>query len=131
MRYMLDTDTCIFAMAQHSRVMQHVRSHRSSELTVSAITESELRFGVAKSGQPHKLDGLERWMMRWQVLDLTSIEAEVYAGVRAMLERAGEPIGPLDTLIAAHAIAQDLILVTNNTREFRRVPGLRVENWAR
>ena len=94
------------------------------------VTEAELRFGAVKSGRPHDTATLAAWLQRVQVLDLTSVEAEVYAAVRAILERAGQPIGPLDTMIAAHALAQDLILVTNNEREFRRVPGLRVENWA-
>ena len=127
---MLDTDTCAYAMKGHTRVTSGLASHRFGELAISVITEAELIFGALKSAQRHKLDVVKLWLLRVQVLELGSLEAEVYASVRLHLERAGQPIGPLDTLIAAHALAQNLVLVTNNEREFRRVPGLRVENWA-
>ena len=129
MRYLLDTDTCIYALKRHEAVVQQVLSHRRSELAISVITEAELRFGAATRASPRGRAAIEAWLLRLETLDFTSAEAEAYADIRARLRRAGTPIGELDTLIAAHALAQDLVLVTNNVREFRRVPGLALENW--
>jgi tRNA(fMet)-specific endonuclease VapC len=128
MRYMLDTNICVYAMKGSLAVKQHLLSHRRSEIAISVLTEAELRFGGTRSEKRRVL--LERMLAGCEILDFTSVEAEVYASLRAALERVGTPIGPLDLLIAAHAKALDLVLVTNNEREFRRVPGLRVENWA-
>jgi tRNA(fMet)-specific endonuclease VapC len=99
---------------------------------VSVITEAELRTGAARSSSPIKtLRLLENFLQPLTLADFTSGDAIVYAQVRARLEKAGTPIGPLDTLIASQAVARKLTLVSNNEREFRRVFGLRVENWAR
>ena len=88
------------------------------------------RFGAAQSEQPVcTLEKLGAFLAPLQVLPLTSEDVWVYGGLRARLERAGKPIGPLDLLIAAHAVARGLILVTNNQREFSRVSDLRLENW--
>src|SRR5438067_1167480 len=130
MRFLIDTDVCSYAMRGHPRVQRHFDSHRMDELAISVITEAELRFGATKSRRAGLLEGLESWLLRFEILELTSSAAEAYAGVRTYLELAGTPIGDLDTLLAAHALARNLVLVTNNMREFRRVPGLRVENWA-
>jgi tRNA(fMet)-specific endonuclease VapC len=127
---MLDTDTCAYAIKAHPRVRQHLDSHRLGELAISVVTEAELRFGAVKSGRASDWTLVAGLLERIQILDFTSHEAEFYARVRAELELAGRPIGPQDTFIAAHALAQNLVLVTNNVREFRRVPGLKVENWA-
>jgi tRNA(fMet)-specific endonuclease VapC len=99
---------------------------------VSVITEAELRTGAAKSSSSVKtLHSIENFLRPLTLIDFTSDDAIVYAAVRAKLERAGTPIGPLDTLIAAQAVARKLIVVSNNDREFRRVAGLTVENWSR
>jgi len=99
---------------------------------VSVITEAELRTGVAKSSSPIKtLRLVENFLRPLAVAEFTSEDAFAYAHVRAKLERAGAPIGPLDTLIASQAVARNLTLVSNNEREFRRVSGLHLENWAR
>ena len=127
MRYLLDTDICSYAIRADARVEMHLRSHRRSELAISAITEGELRFGVAAN--PKLIAGVERWLAKIQVVDIRSEEAIAYAEIRSQLMRAGTPIGDADTWIAAHALALNLVLVTNNEREFRRVRGLRVENW--
>ena len=129
MRFLLDTDTCVFAMKQHARVLQHLHSHRHAELAVSVVTEAELRFGAAKAGDLRKMRVLDMWLLRVQIVDFASAEAMAYAHLRAQMERVGQVIGPLDLLIAAHTIALDLVLVTNNVREFRRVPKLKIENW--
>lgn len=132
MTFLLDTDTCIYALKQDARVLEQLLSKNRDEIVVSVITEAELRTGAAKSTSPVRtLRLLENFLRPIAVLEFTSDDAIAYAQVRAKLERAGTPIGPLDTLIAAQAIARKLTLVTNNAREFSRVSGLRVENWAR
>jgi len=130
-RYLLDTDTCIYALKQQANVLTAILSHRRSELAISVITEAELRFGAAKSGAPRKtLRAVEAFLLPFELLEVTSADAEAYGEVCAKLERTGTPIGALDTILAAQAVAQKLVLVTNNEREFRRVDGLRMENWA-
>jgi tRNA(fMet)-specific endonuclease VapC len=132
MRYLLDTDTCIYALKQNERVIDRLLAVARTDVAVSVITEAELRTGAAKSSFPAKtLQLLERFLGPLEVIEFTSADAISYASVRAKLERGGTPIGPLDTLIAAHAIARKLVLVSNNEREFRRVPALTVENWSR
>jgi tRNA(fMet)-specific endonuclease VapC len=99
---------------------------------VSVISEAELRTGAAKSSSPSKaLQRVEAFLRPLTLVEYTSADTVSYAQVRARLERAGTPIGPLDTLIAAQAIARKLVLVTNNHREFGRVANLRLENWSR
>jgi tRNA(fMet)-specific endonuclease VapC len=130
MKFLLDTNICIYALKQNTVVLNRLLSKKRSDVCVSVITEGELRLGAAKSNAPTKtLKLLENFLRPLTILDFTSTDAIAYAGVRAKLERVGTPIGPLDTLIAAHATARKLILVTNNQREFRRVSGLRMENW--
>lgn len=131
-KFLLDTDTCIYALKQNSEVLRKLLSTEREAVMVSVITEGELRTGAAKSSSPVKtLRLVENFLRPLLLIDFTSDDAVAYAGVRARLERAGTPIGPLDTLIASQAVARKLTLVTNNEREFRRVTGLTVENWAR
>ena len=130
MRFLLDTNICIYALKQHHAVLRRLLSESRSDIAISVITEAELRTGAAKSEAPTKtLRLLENFLQPLGIVELTSGDAIAYAGVRAKLERAGTPIGPLDTLIAAQAVARRLVLVSNNEREFGRVAGLRVENW--
>ena len=130
--FLLDTDTCIYALKQEPNVLEQLLSRNRDEIVVSVITEAELRTGAAKSSSPIKtLRLLENFLRPIAVADFTSEDAIAYAQVRAKLERAGTPIGPLDTLIASQAVARKLTLVTNNEREFQRVSGLHVENWTR
>ncbi|HEX7476857.1 MAG TPA: type II toxin-antitoxin system VapC family toxin [Polyangiales bacterium] len=132
MRFLLDTDTCIYALKQDEAVLQNLLAHSPADVGVSVITEAELRTGAAKSASAAKtLRLLERFLQPIEIADFVSADAASYAAIRAKLERAGTPIGPLDTLIAAQAVARKLTLVSNNQREFRRVPGLRVENWSK
>lgn len=132
MSFLLDTDTCIYALKQNRKVLDQLLSKSREEILISVITEGELRTGVAKSSSPIKtLRLVENFIHPLAIVEFTSDDAIAYAHIRARLERAGTPIGPLDTLIASQAIARDLILVSNNEREFRRVAGLRVENWVR
>lgn len=131
MNLLLDTDTCIYALKGNASVLDCLMSRSRSDVAVSVITEAELRTGAAKSSAPVKTAHLLANFLRpLSVVDFTSSDATAYAQLRAKLERNGTPIGPLDTLIAAQAVARKLVLVTNNEREFGRVPGLRLENWA-
>jgi tRNA(fMet)-specific endonuclease VapC len=130
MKFLLDTDTCIYALKQHPSVLQRLLAQKPEDIAVSVITEAELRTGAAKSASPAKtLRLVENFLRPIAVLEFTSDDAASYAQVRAKLERAGTPIGPFDTLIAAQSLARKLILVSNNEREFRRVSGLHVQNW--
>jgi tRNA(fMet)-specific endonuclease VapC len=100
-------------------------------VAVSVISEAELRTGAAKSSSPVKTTRcVENFLRPLALVEFTSSDAVSYARVRARLERAGTPIGPLDTLIAAQAVSRKLVLVSKNEREFGRVAGLRLENWA-
>jgi tRNA(fMet)-specific endonuclease VapC len=130
MTFLLDTDTCIFALKRDESVLRNLLARSRADIAISVITEAELRTGAAKSSSPAKtLDLLENFLRPLAVLDFVSGDAETYARIRAKLERAGTPIGPLDTLIAAQAVARGLTLVSNNSRDFDRVPALRVANW--
>ena len=132
MKYLLDTDTCIYALKQRAAVLERMLSGSRADVAVSVITEAELRTGAAKSSSPVKTMRLvENFLRPLTLVEFTSSDAASYANVRAKLERAGTPIGPLDTLIAAQAVGRKLILVSNNERELRRVAGLRSENWSR
>ena len=106
-------------------------AERPIDVGLSVITEAELRTGAAKSASSMKTTRLlEHFLRPPAVLELTSDDALAYAVVRAPLEHAGTPIGPLDTLIASQAVARELTLVSNNERELKRIAGLRLENWA-
>lgn len=130
MRFLLDTDTCIYAMKEERAILHRLISHPPSSVGVSVITEAELRTGASKSSIPARTSlRLERFLAPLALVDFNSADAAAYAEVRARLERTGKPIGPLDTLIAAQAISRKLTLVSNNVSEFRRVPGLSLENW--
>ncbi len=130
MKFLLDTNICIYALKQHPAVLENLLSQRRDDVAVSVITEGELRTGAAKSAAAAKtLRLVENFLRPLTIVEFDSADAAAYAGVRAKLERSGTPIGPLDTLIAAQAVGRKLVLVTNNEREFGRVAGLRVENW--
>ena len=131
MRFLLDTNICIYALKQNQVVLTRLLAERPIDVGLSIITEAELRTGAAKSASSAKTTRLlEHFLRPLVVLDFTSDDALAYAVVRAKLEHAGTPIGPLDTLIAAQAVARKLTLVSNNERELKRIAGLRLENWA-
>ncbi len=132
MRFLLDTDTCIYALKQDRAVLGQLLAQSRADVAISVITEAELRTGAAKSSSPVKTGRLlENFLEPLTVLEFSSDDALAYAQVRAKLERAGTPIGPMDMLIAAQAVCRRLILVSNNEREFGRVPGLRLANWTK
>jgi tRNA(fMet)-specific endonuclease VapC len=102
----------------------------AERLCLSSIVLGELHYGAEKSARrADNLRALEQFAARLEVLPFTTRAAAHYGDIRAQLERAGQPVGPYDMLIAAHARSEGLIVVTNNMREFARMPGLRVENW--
>ena len=133
MRYMLDTNTLVYvlnARPQHQAVLERFDEQDPRHLCMSSITLAELRFGMEQSRQRGSTKkNLDRVAGALTVAPFEEQAANAYGALRAQLQAAGKPIGPLDTLIAAHALSLGLILVTDNTREFKRVPGLRVEDW--
>jgi len=130
MRVMLDTNTCAFAINNNSVVCSRFAAEQPYGLSISAITEAELWFGVENSAFPEKNERkLRFFLMAVEILPFDTLAASEYGRVRVKLKRAGTPIGDRDTLIASHAKALGLTLVTNNTREFSRVEGLPLEDW--
>ncbi|HAC26157.1 MAG TPA: VapC toxin family PIN domain ribonuclease [Cytophagales bacterium] len=131
MKYLLDTNICIYLIRERSKpLLEKIIANSSEGLGLSVITVCELEFGVAKSNAKEKNRlALDRFINKFSVLPLSEKAAKTYGELRAGLEVNGTPIGPLDLLIAAHALAENLTLVTNNEYEFKRVTGLRVENW--
>lgn len=132
MTYMLDTNICIYAIKNKPiLVLQHIRKHLSEGLCISAITLAELEHGVIKSAYPEKnTEALLKFLTVFSVLPFDDVAVVEYGRMCAELQQAGTPIGTMDMLIAAHAKAEKMVLVTNNVREFERVPDLRIENWA-
>lgn len=131
MRFMLDTNICIYAIKQRpASVIAALRRHGPAGIGISSITAAELFFGARKSGSEKNLKALRQFLEPLEVADFDQGAAEIYGQVRERLEKAGTPIGPLDTEIAAHALALDVTLVSNNLREFSRVDGLKLANWA-
>lgn len=130
LKYMLDTNICIFTIKNRPQQVREAFSRQHGRLCISSVTLMELIYGAEKSAVPEKnLNVVEGFSARLDVLDYDD-EAAIHTGqLRAELARLGQPIGPYDQLIAGHARSQGLILVTNNLREFQRVPGLRVEDW--
>jgi tRNA(fMet)-specific endonuclease VapC len=130
MKYLLDSNICIYIMKrQPPEVIARAKSHAVGELGVSSISVAELAFGVAKSTSQRNELGLKSFLEPLDIAPFDTAAAWHYGELRAWLEHKGTPIGPLDTQIAAHALALDCVLVTNNEREFKRVPGLKIENW--
>jgi tRNA(fMet)-specific endonuclease VapC len=130
-RYLLDTNICIYiAKGQQLAVRHRFEAHTLNEMAMSIITVGELRFGAEKSqSRERALATMAQLVQMIQPCALPMAAAEHYGHVRATLQQQGLPIGNNDLWLAAHALAEGWTLVTNNTREFSRVPGLRVENW--
>ncbi len=131
MKYMLDTNICIYAIKHKpDTVIRNFLSHDPEELCISAITYAELMHGVEKSMAVEKNRiAMSLFLSPITILQFDERAAEEYGRIKAELEKKGTPIGPMDTLIASHAKSRGLIIVTNNTREFNRVVGLTVEDW--
>ena len=131
MKYLLDTNTCIFAIKKHTSCLRNIEAHLPEDIAISSITVAELEYGVAKSRrQARNKESLVRFLRYFELLDFDQVSAEHYGAIRASLEESGQPIGAMDMVIAAGARAHDLVVVTDNVREFERVPSLTVENWS-
>lgn len=131
MKFMLDTNICMYIIKkQPQTVLERFASHPVGELGISAITLAELEYGASKSSNPARnREALEQFVSPLEVAAFERPATLTYGRMRALLEKRGRPIGSMDMLIAAHALSLQVRLVTNNIREFNRVPSLRVENW--
>lgn len=132
MKYMLDTNICIYLIKQRSpKVLRHFKSHGIGEIGISSITLAELRYGVSKSQLTEKnCQALDEFLLPLEIEDFDEKAAKEYGVIRTELEKAGRPIGAMDMLIGAHAAAHGATLVTNNTKEFRQIKNLRVADWS-
>ena len=132
MRYMLDTNICIYAIKHKpEKVLEEMGRHDPSDVCISAVTYAELIHGVEKSAAIEKNRlALSLLLANIEIFDFDARAADCYGKIRAELEKKGSPIGPLDMMIAGHARSLEFTLVTNNMKEFSRVSGLRLENWA-
>ncbi len=132
MKYMLDTNICIYLIKQKPpKVLKHFKSHTIGDIGISSITLAELRYGVAKSQHVEKnQQALDEFILPLEIEDFNEKAAEEYGTVRTDLEKAGKPIGSMDMLIGAHALAIGATLVTNNTKEFKQVKNLKVVDWS-
>lgn len=127
---LLDTNTCIYIINNRPpNVLEKFRKYKAGEVGISSIAASELAYGVAKSGSLKNRKALEMFLAPLQIPPFDSQCLWFYADLRASLEKQGQSIGPMDTLIAAHALSIGGTLVTNNVKEFVRVPKLKLENW--
>ncbi len=129
--YLLDTNICIYIInKQPEQVIHHVKTLKPHQIKLSAISLAELEYGVSKSRNREKnRTALVDFVSAFDILEFGDSDAEYYGVIRAGLEKKGQIIGPYDMQIAAQALSRDLILVTNNTKEFERIHGLKVENW--
>ena len=131
MKFMLDTNTCIYIIKRKpSEVIKRFKRTNISQIGISSITLSELSYGVSKSSKPEKNQlALAQFIAPLVILPYGDEAAPYYGELRAYLEKQGTPIGSLDMLIAAHALSNACTLVTNNKKEFIRIPNLKIDNW--
>ena len=132
MKLLLDTNICIYLIKKNPPLLlRRFDAYAAGTIGISSITVAELEFGVQKSLYPSRnQEALEQFLLPLVILDFDHEAARTYGKIRALLENRGRVIGTLDMLIAAHALSLNLPLATNNVKEFSRVPGLKVINWA-
>ena len=133
MEYLLDTNICIYIIKRKpSEVFEKFKILTLGDVGISSITLAELQYGIAKSSNSEKnREALEKFLTPIEIMDYDYEASIEYGKIRTELEKKGTPIGPLDMLIASHAKSLDVILVTNNVREFDRIAGLKIENWTK
>lgn len=133
MRYMLDTNICIYIIKQKPQtVVERFLHTEISQIGISSITLSELMYGVSKSAKPEQNQiALTQFLAPLEILPYTDNAAPYYGELRIHLEEQGTPVGSLDMLIAAHALSTACTLITNNGKEFNRIPNLKIQNWAK
>ncbi len=131
MKYLLDTNICTYIINNKPpQVTQYFQRCNFGDIGISSITVAELNYGIEKSKQRDRnRAALEQFLAPLTVLPFDHAASDRYGELRQHLERIGQPIGPMDMLIAAHALSLNVIVVTNNVREFQRVPKLMIENW--
>jgi tRNA(fMet)-specific endonuclease VapC len=133
MKFMLDTNICVYIIKQKPvKVLERFTQYSPGDILISSITVAELRYGAEKSLhvlQNH--EALSGFIVPLEIAAFDEKAADEYGRVRAMLEKKGHPIGSMDMIIGAHALSLGLTLVTNNTKEFKRIRGLKVENWTK
>jgi tRNA(fMet)-specific endonuclease VapC len=131
MRVLLDTSICIYMIKNKPpEVRKHFEQFAPGDIAISSVTVAELQYGVQKSAAREKnASALGDFLLPLEVAPFDTESALAYGKIRAELERRGKPIGSMDMLIAAQAIAQDCTLITHNLKEFDRIPGLRCETW--
>lgn len=131
MKYMLDTNMCIYIIKKHSdHVLKKFKRFHVGDIFISSITLAELMYGVYKSlHQQKNKNALEEFISPIEIKTFDEEAAIHYGEIRAYLEKKGAPIGPLDMMIAAHAKSLKFVLVTNNKKEFSRVPHLKIDDW--
>ncbi len=132
MKYLLDTNICIYIINKRpAAVLENIRSKHPNEISISSITIAELNYGAERSQNPHQNRiAILEFLIPFNLLDFDQ-KAASYGRIREELELKGTPIGPMDLLLASQATAYNLIFVTNNTKEFKRIDYLRLENWLR
>ena len=130
LQYLLDTNICIHVVKNYPPKLRERFSRLAEQLCISSVTLAELVYGAEKSSRRlENLQAVEQFTARLEVLAFSPKAAVHFGQIRAHVERRGQPVGPFDMLIGAHARAEGLSVVTNNAREFRRLPGVLVENW--
>ena len=132
MELMLDTNVCLYLIKEHPpSVVERFATHAVGDIGISVMTLAELEYGVSKSGRPARnREALDQFISPLEVAPFDRRATAAYGKLRTTLEKNGRTIGSMDLLIAAHALSLDVRLITRNIREFGRVPGLRVEDWA-
>lgn len=131
MKFLLDTNICIYLIKQKPpEILQRFNTNQVGDLGISSITVAELEFGVQKSQFTQKnQQALEQFLIPLNIVNFDRAAAIIYGDLRATLAKQGTPIGSLDTLIAAHALSLNVTLITNNVKEFDRIPNLKLDNW--
>ena len=132
MIYLLDTNICIYIINKKPpAVVKRIQSKQLEQIAISSITIAELEYGIVRSRYPDRNRiALLEFLFPFMILDFDQMASVVYGWIRSFLESKGKPIGPMDLLLAAQAKSRNMILVTNNEKEFNRIDGLQTENWA-
>lgn len=131
MKYLIDTNICIYLIKNKSEMLlQRIELQNTKDIGVSAISVAELEYGISKSLYPEKnRTALIEFLSSFEITPFTDLDAEAFGNIRVYLNKRGTPIGPYDLQIAAQCISRDLILITNNVKEFKRVLNLKIEKW--
>ena len=133
MNYLIDTNICIYIMNNRPpEVIKKFKEKDAGQIGISSITVSELYYGVSKSKyQKKNLQRVEEFLTPFEILSYDESASKIYGHIRVQLEKSGDSIGALDLLIAAHALSLNLVLITNNEKEFNRIKSLKLENWVK